>query len=729
MSLVDANKVDRLYNLLPVSYRQRDVEQGSPLQMLLRVIAEQVSLLEDDIAHLYDNWFIETCDEWVVPYIGDLIGYRPVRSAGEDADEAVAPIDRILAPRREVANTIGYRRRKGTLALLDELSLATAQWPARPVEFNRFLGVSQNLDHLRQTRGHIADLRDVVDLDRLATAFDSVSHTIDVRSPNSAHSQGRYNIASVGLFVWRLRVYQATHTTACCVDEAGDQCYTFSILGNDIPLYTKVVPRASTVGIPGELDLPVPIRRRAFAEKIEGEWRASKKYYGIDKSVAIWVTGWADLGPNALIPRDKVIPADLSEWKYRPKAGYVAVDPELGRIAFPPGQLPEGDVWTSYCYGFGSEIGGGTYDRPILVSTLHPSIYLVGAGQDFPKIRDAYYKWREEKPAHAVIEISDSGVYEEELHIELGEKQTLEVRAAEGARPVIYVADWRASRPDAITVVGAAGSSLTLDGILVTGRGIEVKGKLDEFILRHCTLVPGWALHYDCKPRRGNEPSLALGGASTRVRIEHSILGPIQVSVDPDGVDPMPFHISDCIIDATSQENDALSAPERDLAFVAITMKRSTVLGEIHAHEVVLAENNIFMAPVRVARRQFGCVRFCYVAPGSHTPRRFHCQPDLVDQAVRDQARPERVTNEQAEALLRAERCRVQPMFMSTRYGGPNYCRLEDGCAAEIKAGADDRSELGVFHDLYQPQREANLRTRLAEFTPAGMDAGIFFAN
>lgn len=729
MSLVDANKIDRLYNLLPVAYRQRDVEQGSPLQMLLRVIAEQANLVEDDIGHLYDNWFIETCDDWVVPYIGDLIGYRPVRSAGEEADQAVAPIDRILTLRREVANTIGYRRRKGTLALLDELSLATAQWPARAVEFNRYLSVTQNLNHLRRARGHIADLRDVVDLDLLGGAFDTVSHTVDVRSPNSANSQGKYNIASVGLFVWRLRVYQATHTTACCADEAGDQCYTFSILGNDIPLYTNVVPHASTSTIPGGLDLPVPIRRRAFTEKTNDEWRASEKYYGSDKSIAIWVTGWAGLGANALIPRTKVIPADLSEWKYRPKTGYVAVDPELGRIAFPPGQLPEGDVWTSYCYGFSSEIGGGTYSRPIVVSAMHPSIYLVGAGQDFSKIRDAYNKWREDKPARAVIEISDSGVYEEELHIELGENQALEVRAAEGVRPVIYVADWRASRPDAITVVGAAGSSLTLDGILVTGRGIEVKGKLDEFILRHCTLVPGWALHHDCNPRRGNEPSLALGGAPTRVRIEHSILGPIQVSVDPDGVDPMPFHISDCIIDATNLEHDALSAPEHEHAYIAITIKRSTVLGRIHAHAVMLAEDSIFMALVRVARRQLGCVRFCYVAPGSRSPRRFHCQPDLVDQTVREQARAERPTHEHVEALIRAERFRVEPRFISERYGGPNYCRLTVDCADEIKAGADDRSELGVFHDLYQPQREANLRTRLAEFTPAGMDAGIIFAD
>jgi hypothetical protein len=63
------------------------------------------------------------------------------------------------------------------------------------------------------------------------------------------------------------------------------------------------------------------------------------------------------------------------------------------------------------------------------------------------------------------------------------------------------------------------------------------------------------------------------------------------------------------------------------------------------------------------------------------------------------------------------------------RYGTPAYCQLAATCAEEIKRGADDESEMGVFHDLFQPQREANLRTRLDEFTPAGTDAGIILAN
>jgi hypothetical protein len=71
----------------------------------------------------------------------------------------------------------------------------------------------------------------------------------------------------------------------------------------------------------------------------------------------------------------------------------------------------------------------------------------------------------------------------------------------------------------------------------------------------------------------------------------------------------------------------------------------------------------------------------------------------------------------------------VDPEFNSTRYGTPAYCQLANACACEIKRGADDESEMGVFHDLYQPQRAANLKARLDQFTPAAMDAGIIYAS
>jgi hypothetical protein len=727
-----SNTADRLYNLLPVVYRQRDLEHGGPLRQVLSVIAEQVDLIEEDIAQLYDNWFIETCDDWVIPYIGKLIGYEPVREVAASDSHGNLPVNKVLSQRREVANTIGFRRRKGTLWLLEQLTDAVAGWPARVVEFERRLGRTQSIDHLHLRRGRTADLRAAEVLDLTGTPFDLLSRTLEVRSIESGRSGGSYNVQNVGIFVWRLKAYSATRVPAYCLEEAGDHCYTFSILGNDVPLHNLPVVEAEPTDIAGELNLPTPIRRQAFEQRTVFDGaehiQASERYYGEGRSLAIWAGTWAGGDPAKPLPAEKVIPADLSEWRYRPRNGHVAVDSELGRIAFPPSQLPEQGVWVSYHYAFATEIGGGEYQRPIITPS-DCSIYRVGKGTQFPHVRDAYEQWARDRPASAVIEIADGGVYEGQVHIEMAERQSLEIRAANGVRPCIYLADWHASRPDALTVTGGSGSRFALDGILVTGRGIEVRGNLDELAIRHCTLVPGWSLHPDCRPRRPSEPSLALANTTARIRIERSIIGAIHVIQEDVFAEPIMIRISDSIVDATSVDSLALGTPDRAIAPVVLTAARSSMLGQVHVHAIELAENCIFAGHVLVARRQLGCMRFCYIPPGARTPARFRCQPDLVDQAADALTKTESVSPPERDRAREAERLRVEPQFVTTRYGGPAYCRLAQGCADEIKRGAEDQSEMGVFHDLFEPQRTTNLRIRLAEYVPAGTDVGIIFAS
>jgi len=181
---------------------------------------------------------------------------------------------------------------------------------------------------------------------------------------------------------------------------------------------------------------------------------------------------------------------------------------------------------------------------------------------------------------------------------------------------------------------------------------------------------------------------------------------------------------SDSVLDATSEDRIALGSSRGAIAYVALTIARSTVIGRVQTHSIELAENTIFNGVVTVARRGRGCVRFCYVSDDSRTPRRYECQPDLVKQAVMDDPK---IADK--AVVVEQEADRVRPVFNSLRYGTPTYCQLADRCAGEITRGADDESEMGVFHDLFQPQRAANLRTRLEEFTPAGMDAGIIYAN
>jgi hypothetical protein len=120
------------------------------------------------------------------------------------------------------------------------------------------------------------------------------------------------------------------------------------------------------------------------------------------------------------------------------------------------------------------------------------------------------------------------------------------------------------------------------------------------------------------------------------VDIEHTILGSIQVSQDEVGADPVPIRLADSILDATSENREAVGAPSWPLAHAVLTFQRCTVFGEVQAHAVDLAENSVFLGRIRVARRQRGCVRFCYVTPGSRTPRRYRCQPDVAVREARD---------------------------------------------------------------------------------------------
>ena len=137
--------VNRLYELMPAVYRIRDAElalqaeqlsgvpQDGPLKALLSVIAEQAEVLQEDLDQLYDDQFIETCAEWVVPYIGDLVGARRV---------FVFPGAR-FTERAFVANTMAYRRRKGTAAMLEQLARDVTGWNANVVEFFQLLATTQ----------------------------------------------------------------------------------------------------------------------------------------------------------------------------------------------------------------------------------------------------------------------------------------------------------------------------------------------------------------------------------------------------------------------------------------------------------------------------------------------------------------------------------------------------------------------------------------------------------
>lgn len=87
--------------LLPAIHRMRDAEQGYPLQALLRVIGEQVEVVEDDVEQPTRTGSSRR-PRRAVPYIADLIGFRPIAGTVDHAASwrDGGALERVLVPRR-----------------------------------------------------------------------------------------------------------------------------------------------------------------------------------------------------------------------------------------------------------------------------------------------------------------------------------------------------------------------------------------------------------------------------------------------------------------------------------------------------------------------------------------------------------------------------------------------------------------------------------------------------
>lgn len=301
----------RLYNLLPELYRWRDEQQGKPLQAFLAILEREFHALEADTEAMYDNWFIQTCDNWVVPYLGDLLGVR----------DQVVQIDYLpFTQRRRVANTLAYRRRKGTVAILEQVLWDVTNWHVRAVEFGRLLAMTQHVQYLQTDRTAFVNLKDMGTLADLGTPFTALPRSIDVRTatagadlaqPDKAQpdkgqqaptsqttrtTSGRYSPHNVGLFFWRLRPYPVNRGFPKQI--AGTPFFTFSPTGHDTQLFNQpqsfleLEQRATAINMPilltrAELAADLNSQRRQCKDRPLDQLPISSSYYGADRSFTI----------------------------------------------------------------------------------------------------------------------------------------------------------------------------------------------------------------------------------------------------------------------------------------------------------------------------------------------------------------------------------------------------------------------------------------------------------
>jgi hypothetical protein len=761
----------KLYELLPAYYRVRDPGEGEPLKALIEVIAREAGVMEADITRLYENWFIETCAEWVVPYIGDLLGVRGLHHI-EDAT--------VFSRRAFVANTLAYRRRKGTASVLEQLAYDTTGWRARVVEFFQLLETTQDINHIRLHNVRTPDLRLTDRLELLDTAFDTIAHTADVRHISGGCA--RHNIPNIGLFLWRLQSYPMIRSAACPLEGGPAGRYTFSPLGYDSHLFNRPQTEREITHIAEEVNVPGLLRRRPLYDELEarrqtladGQTPVSTYFDGIDDPLGLEIIKLGSPDPGKVkVKPEEILICNLEDWHLPPKKkiykqiesdGTVidveqeikaAVDPVLGRVTLAEPAGVE-SVLVSYAYGFSGDVGAGPYDRQESVTNAPEQDseadgeegaeenkkvdWQVGVSKDktaaagekiFKNLKDAVAEWNDSTDVcSGVITIMDNHTYEEDI---TGGNR---VKIGEGRKLLIAAADWpEKDDPELPGVKHRAFGDLAPEELRPHIRGsLEVEGTADVNSLTGGQLVlDGLLLEGGLAVLKGNLGSLTVSHCTLvpghsglevnpqnerlKIQLNRTICGPVRVDAAASKL-----LVEECIVD--NGEKQAVYSPG-----TPIQLEKSTVFGSIRAREIE-AGNCIFKGPVNIERRQAGCIRFSYVPIESKTPRRFRCQPDLeIKTRIAGEEEKKELSEADEEIIKNSVLQWLAPAFTSTGYGHHAYAQLSRTCPEAVAAGADDGSEMGVFNHLEQPQREANLRTALDEYLRLGLEAGIIYVT
>lgn len=455
-----------LFKLLPEIHRFRDIEAGGPLGALMGVLETQAQAIHANIGLLYDSWFIETCPDWVVPYIADLVGVDP----------DLAGLD-VPGLRGLVGNAIRYQRGRGTLATLEQAAAAVTGWPCRSVD------LAERETGTHRIGGAEAPLGGAMRLggpgwrpEAIATA----ARSLDLggggggaRTRLAAQAPGPQP-ATVAIQLWRIRSHLLEWAEPKRL-EAGR--FAIHPMGIDAPLFLPSATR------------PQPLSRALLAAALGGDG---------DVPVTLRIRsagGWSE------VPRGRMMAADLGGWAAPPLAGseapdgglLAALDPELGRLAVGHGVEA---VAIDHAYGAAGTLGGGTYGRAGRLAfpdagtwTAHVCRWRAtatppGGVRVFATLAEALEHWPADS-AEALIEIADNGIHHLPggTHALDGGGRRLAIQAMDGFRPCI-VGDLTLSAPRDATGGGVA--LLFLSGLWWAG-SLRLHGAAEVHLL-DCTV-------------------------------------------------------------------------------------------------------------------------------------------------------------------------------------------------------------------------------------------------
>ncbi len=707
----DDGYAEKLWRLLPAIYRAEDapdLDQRGPLEELVRRIGTQAAVVRRSVDRLWEDQSIETCDDWVIDYLGDLL-----------ATNLVASLD-ARGRRLDVAKTVYYRQRKGTVGLLEELATDITGWGVRVVEmFHRLGRTRHGLDpaiglpakpddprgqlqraqglvgaRTRTGAGGLADLRDVHGAALSGTAFDELFHTADVRRGRGM--TGWHDIPRLGVFVWRLRSLAVEQVTSIADATCANQL-TFDPTGRDVPLFAAgdrpigdhwVSPAAHQMPGPLTADLI----RVALTELYRPATARPPGQPDDRRSLSVY---------RVFAGRSELIPVTDLASDPRDPAGRPWIDAERGRLVWPAAATGE-TFLVDYHHGFSAEIGAGGYDRLL----PDPSAAAVPADEqpgDPPAPIDVAgggTALAGFAPSIGTAAIHDSLTYNGVSDLTAIEHVVL---AADNLRrplirlPIPVIPPAIPPAVIAWTFTGASAAAvLVLDGLHVCGGNLVLRGTFDRVVLSCCTLDPGtwnpaamiptWATAADGRTLAATE--LRIEGSIRRLVLDRCITGPIVAAPLATAAGVERLIIRDSIVQAAAPGARALSLPGGELA-----VSRTTVLGPAHIHRLDASEC-VLADSATVDDCQHGCVRFSAYQAGSTLPRTYESVPVVPGTML----------------------------FTSRDFGRPGYAQLLATAGAAIAEGAKDGSEMGAFWRERNAVKERSLLIKYQEYLPLGLE-------
>lgn len=555
---------DKLWNLLPAIYRAEDtdiLDKAGPLREMVNRIGVQSAIIRRSIDRMWEDQSIETCDDWVIAYIGDLLATRLV--ANLDA----------RGQRLDVAKTIYYRRRAGTVAILEEIAANITGWDARVVEFFRRLSRTRhNLDPeigsadgnstLQSVQGLIgpvtntpiggwADLRNVYGASKTHSAFDEFFFTADFR--RGRDQVGWHNIPRLGVFLWRLKSFALDKTTPVAIQNCPDH-YTFDPTGRIFdPNKQQLGLFAGTLRFfgdkwisPQEWQLPTPISQTLLEKDLKSDQQKLYSFVDPTDSTKIEINS---LGVFRRKPENSYELVSAAE-----PTPEVTIDPERGRFKI-LNPKPNDKFYVTYHYGFSSTIGAGSFDRRILGTPATPKPELL---QPVTGGENALAPFLANLAPRGTLSIEDSLTYNTVNNVGSTATgiQAVTLLSLNKTRPLIRLPDSSQNTTEWV-FTGGDGSTLVLEGLFISGGDIVLRGKFDKVTLTCCTLDPGNSGDAENPPTvyakaadgRNLIPCrLWIEGEVRQMQIDRCVVGPIRTRAKGNIVESLT--INDSIVQA-----------------------------------------------------------------------------------------------------------------------------------------------------------------------------------